>query len=172
MFGHQTKLWASAFIKVIPGWVSCNSFMTCSCLSGGTSNPTAPQNASILNTCSSSFLLKKWQQLCSSCTKPVGHEKTMSNLGHHWVSASSLLYLPGINGSFISSFCEVHNVFRDGCVFWCISQRHPIKAIYVAIFLAGFVFNSVVICLKHYGPTEDKGRGSFREGFVFTKQTQ
>ena len=142
--------------------------MTCSCLSGGTSNPTAPQNASVLNTCSSSFLLKKWQQLCSSCTKPVGHEKTMSNLGHVWVSASSFLYLPGINGSFISSFCEVHNVFRDGCVFWCTLLR----PFYLAIFLAGVVFNSVVICLKHYGPTEDKGRGSFREGFVLTKQTQ
>lgn len=43
----------------------------------------------------------------------------------------------------------------------------------MAILLAGFVFKSVVtICLKHYGPPEDTGRGSFREGFVLTKQTQ
>ena len=27
-------------------------------------------------------------------------------------------------------------------------------------------------CLNYYGPLEDTGRGSFREGFVLTKQTQ
>ena len=37
----------------------------------------------------------------------------------------------------------------------------------MAIFLAGFVFKSKVIFLKHYGPTEDKGRGSFRFQFSF-----
>ena len=36
---------------------------------------------------------------------------------------------------------------------------------------AGFVFQSVVICLKHYGPPEDTGRGSFREGLICSHQT-
>ena len=33
------------------------------------------------------------------------------------------------------------------------------------------MFKSVVICLKHYGPPEDTGRGSFREGFICSHQT-
>ena len=48
----------------------------------------------------------------------------------------------------------------------------------MAILLAGFVFKSKVKSkelrvkfLKHYGPPEDMGRGSFREGFVLIKQT-
>ena len=81
-----------SFIKVIPDWVSCNSSMTCLCLSGGTSNPTAPQNASILNTyCSSSFLLKNGS---NSAVHVLSHPiKIVSNLSHHWVSASSFLYI-------------------------------------------------------------------------------
>ena len=66
---------------------------------------------------------------------PALRSPSKYSVGHHWVSASSFLYLLGINRSFIRSFCEVHNVFRDGCVCWCISQWHSSKAICIAIFL-------------------------------------
>ena len=61
-----------------------------------------------------------------------------------------------------------------GVFFWCINQWHPSKAICIAIFLVLDLCLRVklYICLKHYGPPEDTGRGSFREGFVLTKQTQ
>ena len=73
------------------------------------------------STLSSSFLLKNGNTSAvyvPSCP----HQNTVFNLGHHWVSASSFLYLLGKNISFISIFREILNVFRNGCVFWCIRQ--------------------------------------------------
>ena len=87
------------------------------------------------STLTSSFLLKNGNNSAVHVLIKPPYRNTVANLGHIWVSASSFLYLLGINISFISSFHEVLNVFRDGCVFWCIRQWHPTKAICMAIFL-------------------------------------
>ena len=129
---HSFKI---SIIKVIPGWVSCNSLMTCSCLIGGTSNPTAPQNASILNT----WLIlstKEWQHLCRTCTKLVPIKIKWLTLA----ITGCLQPVPSFNcWAFTRPLSVVSVKFTMssgmGVFFGGFSQWHPTKAISMAIFV-------------------------------------
>ena len=154
MFGHQNKLRVSAFIKVIPGLVSHNSFLTCSWLSGGTSNRTAPQNASFLNTyCSSSFLLKNGN---TSAVHVLGHPVKIQCLT---LAISGSLQVPSficwastgplsvVSVKFTMS--SLMGVFFGGLVHGTLLR--PFAWPFSLPDLCLRVY-SVVICLKHYGP--------------------
>ena len=134
--------------------------MTCSCLSGGISNPTAPQNASILNT-QPVLSTKEWQHLCCTCTELVPIKiqwLTLAMTGSLLVSSFICWALTGP-----LSIVSLKFTMSSGMGVF-LANGTLLRPFAWPFSLSGFVFKSVVICLKQYGPPEETQERLFQGG--------